>query len=648
MARSLTCKESLVLGRSKMPALQNTFLFIEPDDNFLNYGSVVLHQIVLANKQPSQLITELMGTDANPDRIKQELSNISPLTVVGIGHGNECYDEETEILTENGWKRFYETETNEKVACLNPETNELEYQLPTAHHHFRYKGKMLRIDGKRISLLVTPNHELYVSWQGRQNGKLGMLPFRFLKAEDIGKNGTILSNWKGFHSTGTTKGHYLKFKQRAKWNCSQMSVFEIPKVEKEYAVPHGGHSDLYLRNELPKSIDIEDWLRFFGIWLAEGSASLGQRKGEYIISITQNDNEKRKVIKKWVDRIAKSVGFSAWEEQSNEHSKAIKFKNKQLYEYLRQFGHSKDKFIPKEIKMLPPSDLQILLDAMVLGDGYVDHHEAVNYATSSKRLADDVQELALKLGRVAIISKDRRTGVFLLRITNSDAGVGKKSINWINYDGEVYCVTVPNHLIYVRRNGRACWCGNSTYTVESMVYLLEAGKPDELALMTNRVVSLCSCLTAVSLGPALINAGAVAYTGYNQDFWFYTGDNAGATRAVQTPFLAEFTFVASLLQGKSTSQARQDQLNAYDAEIAYWTTGDGKNHPDAGELSVMLETNKADSVFLGQGSVQVTTPAPTVLVAGTTSPLLWIGMGVVVTYLIYRELKGKSGSVNSS
>ena len=27
----------------------------------------------------------------------------------------------------------------------------------------------------------------------------------------------------------------------------------------------------------------------------------------------------------------------------------------------------------------------------------------------------------------------------------------------------VYCVTVPNHIIYVRRNGKAVWCGNSAW-----------------------------------------------------------------------------------------------------------------------------------------------------------------------------------------
>jgi phosphoribosylamine--glycine ligase len=31
----------------------------------------------------------------------------------------------------------------------------------------------------------------------------------------------------------------------------------------------------------------------------------------------------------------------------------------------------------------------------------------------------------------------------------------------VDYDGKVYCATVKNHIMYVRRNGKPCWCGNT-------------------------------------------------------------------------------------------------------------------------------------------------------------------------------------------
>lgn len=46
------------------------------------------------------------------------------------------------------------------------------------------------------------------------------------------------------------------------------------------------------------------------------------------------------------------------------------------------------------------------------------------------------------------------------------------------YDGQVYCVTVPNHIIYVRRNGKTSWC-NQCY--EPWIDEVEMGDPTPTA-----------------------------------------------------------------------------------------------------------------------------------------------------------------------
>jgi len=33
--------------------------------------------------------------------------------------------------------------------------------------------------------------------------------------------------------------------------------------------------------------------------------------------------------------------------------------------------------------------------------------------------------------------------------------------SWVDYEGFVYCVTVANHVVYIRRDGIPLWCGNS-------------------------------------------------------------------------------------------------------------------------------------------------------------------------------------------
>jgi len=39
---------------------------------------------------------------------------------------------------------------------------------------------------------------------------------------------------------------------------------------------------------------------------------------------------------------------------------------------------------------------------------------------------------------------------------------GTKNMERVDYSGMVYCVEVPNHIIYVRRSGYSMWSGNST------------------------------------------------------------------------------------------------------------------------------------------------------------------------------------------
>ena len=56
---------------------------------------------------------------------------------------------------------------------------------------------------------------------------------------------------------------------------------------------------------------------------------------------------------------------------------------------------------------------------------------------------------------------------YQIRIQNSDTIVNKERTtehtvenkkNILNYFGTVYGIEVPNNIIFVRRNGKTCWC----------------------------------------------------------------------------------------------------------------------------------------------------------------------------------------------
>lgn len=80
----------------------------------------------------------------------------------GANKATACYSEDTEVLTENGWKKFQELGEDECVACFDCETSEIQYHVPTNRTEYLYQGKMAHFHGKRVDVLVTPNHRMMV------------------------------------------------------------------------------------------------------------------------------------------------------------------------------------------------------------------------------------------------------------------------------------------------------------------------------------------------------------------------------------------------------------------------------------------------------------------------------------------------------
>jgi replicative DNA helicase Mcm len=354
----------------------------------------------------------------------------------------QCYDDQTEVLTDNGWK-FFKDLKDDKVASLN--NGAIIFEKPTAYFSTKYNGVMYHINSRQISLSVTPNHKMYVNVNKRAN------------------------SWKGFNlirMCDLTQKR-MRFKKNAKWIGNNVHHYTIPPIIKKK------NQHLSERTESIK-IRMNDWLEFLGYYLTEGSTR--KHKGiPYTVVLTQNESKTKQ------DMISclKRLGFKPSISGSN-----INVYSKQFATHMSQFGYASDKYIPLEIKNLSSSQLRILFDSLILGDGYTTKKSKhVGFVTSSKRLADDFQELCLKLGmsankylkftkgqiirvpegRTSIVSND----IYELSVISPkqcEPNInysGHDNITKTQYQGKIYCVEVPNHVIYVRKNGKPVWCGNS-------------------------------------------------------------------------------------------------------------------------------------------------------------------------------------------
>lgn len=363
-----------------------------------------------------------------------------------------CYDKETEILTENGWKLFKDLNRDEKVATLNKD-GYLEYQYPSNYISYKYTGKMYCYDGEQINFKVTPHHNMYV---GRIVGKnkpkkekMSLVPI-----EDIYGKGRIY------------------FKKDCLWRGIFLPYITIPSYKKEWLTPTNGYR-CKIENE--KNIDSSVFMKFLGIFLAEGNVyfkygrpcgiSIGQKEGDSynkIISVLKNLPFDLKIYTSYM-----KDGKKFYE---------IKINSVQLGDYMLQFGHGAcNKLIPKWIRELNSELLSNLYEYFKIGDGWSN-----GIGTSSKLLSEHFQEIALKIGFVLrenilnesyMISplngnryKTKKFYTLTENITKllPDFRYGSQNYKWSieQYMDYVYCVSVPNKIIYIRRKGASFWCGN--------------------------------------------------------------------------------------------------------------------------------------------------------------------------------------------
>jgi len=352
---------------------------------------------------------------------------------------DQCYDEQTEILTDQGWKFFKDLDGTEKVATLNPHTGKLEYQKPIAYQKYYYKGKMYHILTQHTDLLVTPTHKIYA----RKNFEKD---FHLYEMEKVyGSRLSFRVAPDGFD--GDTPNEFVfSFERRGR------------------------------REEVKVPIDL--FIRLFAWMITEGHVDTyaKEKYGANRLVLTQKKEENKPEIRKLLSEVGSIFGFS----YNEWGDRRFIFRNKGIFEYFKQFGKHKEKFIPQEIKNWDSTLLRKLLYWLVKGDGSI-RGNTWTYTTSSKRLADDVQEIALKCGYRAKLTSHRNhvnNTIYsvVINVNRKFSEISPDRVFVEDYEGYVYDVTVPKyHILLVRRNGKACFSGNCW--VNSFVWLPHVEEP---------------------------------------------------------------------------------------------------------------------------------------------------------------------------
>lgn len=322
-----------------------------------------------------------------------------------------CFSGDTEILTENGFVEFKMYDGTTPVAQYNIETQEISYVEPL---NFRMipNQKICVFENENTSLKLTPNHECIVQVQ---NGKKYMKKAPF---EDLAGHGQSKYAW-------VNAGYY--------------------KYDKCYFIK-------------------DDLTRLVACFVADGSYSASKTR----IKFGFTKKRKIKRFREMIDRLGV------------EYDEKVQGKLKVTYFTISDFDcvTLMKRYCTADKTLLKPAMKElnplVYLEEASHWDGHVNHTNLILVSSTNISTLESMQIMAVQSGVRARLYKvkDERDNVSdtwtlsynlnkkpLSRFESKDIDLRTHH----NTNHNVYCVTVPEHNIVIRHNGKVSIQGNCNF-----------------------------------------------------------------------------------------------------------------------------------------------------------------------------------------
>ena len=357
------------------------------------------------------------------------------------GHPN-CFDDQTEVLTNGGWKFFKDLSGDELFMSVNPQTHVGEWVKSVSKVQYHFEGNLHHYTSNTVDLMVTPNHSQPI----------------ILKKD---KSMVLKPSAEIFHSK---KRNWALLRHIPKWEpVSEDFLFD-------------GHTDKSLVAEL------------LGYWLSEGYIETLKESNttfKFVICQKKHPTPMIECVKKYFRK--DNVYYK--------HDKIVVYwpKDSDLYRIISRQGKSFDKFVPTFIKESDVSVIRAFLDAYCLGDGsrreradkmfdkQFTPSTEISYHTSSYKMVGDICEMILKLSKRPFVSKEEiktvkhKNGIYTSNHPSYTIRENKGYLAWadsikkteVPYEGLVYDVELEkNHTLFVKRNGRIVLSGNCRHSMQ--------------------------------------------------------------------------------------------------------------------------------------------------------------------------------------
>lgn len=339
--------------------------------------------------------------------------------------GVNCYSADTEVLTKNGWKFWPDVTASDEICTLRD--GEVQFEVPSRLTIADHDGELIGWESPYIDILVTPGHQMYV--------------------QDSHDRGDF---W--FESADITEKQKRKvLRTGGKW-CGVNDLSALPEFYEG---------------------DFDAWCGVLGAYIADGSIH------KHSVVFGNCPTHKQTVF----IEIARKAGYVA-----KMYGSDLYINSKGLADHFRQFGKAQDKFVPQYVKSASKGAICSFLYGYESGDGNRRQGNST-FTTVSRQLSNDLQEMCLKVGWAANVKiRDRRDEkphvvngytcynrhiAYEVQVSKErpKANLTPEYCRREHYIGKVYCCTVTSHVIYVRRNGKACFLGQTGEMGTAMKYV---------------------------------------------------------------------------------------------------------------------------------------------------------------------------------
>lgn len=364
------------------------------------------------------------------DKITEDSAKPFVDRLIKSGH---CYTGDSEVLTENGWKKWKDY-NGEKVAAINPDRTFKGFETPSRVLKYKYSGKFYKYP--ELGLKVTDGHKMFGMFKDSKHN--------FYK-ENLYELFSCNTYYKDNNGREKTLG------------------------ERQFKVP--------TNCILQKATD--PFYELVGFWLGDGISS-EKTSNKLIFHLKKT----RKI--EYLKQLCLDCGFS-FEVGKDNHYKIYSPNIGRLFAFKYYRG----------IKIIEDNDLNPLqihsvIQGLINSDGHIAKNtNTICFCNTSRSIIDWILTYAPLAGYNVIEGTTIENSAYpcykvffktTQYIINNDSRKKNKKVIISNEELSVYCVTVSTGLILVRgTNGQTSICGNCSILEHGTVYLRQDISIEKLA-----------------------------------------------------------------------------------------------------------------------------------------------------------------------